>query len=61
MCSTATTGPPAGSSPAKPGTPAFIESYATAERSLRERLKGTSADAMRRFEGTEEQPNLGPI
>jgi integrase len=41
----------------EPGTPEFIGSYAAAERSLRERLKGTISDAMRRFEGTEEQPN----
>jgi integrase len=33
-----------------PGSAEFIESYAAAERSLRERAKGTISDLMRRFE-----------
>jgi integrase len=40
-----------------PGSPEFIDSYAAAERSMRERAKGTIADLIRRFEGTEQQPN----
>jgi integrase len=34
----------------EPGSAAFIESYATAERSLRDRAKGTISDLIRRFE-----------
>jgi hypothetical protein len=41
----------------QPGTPEFIESYAAAEKSARERAKGTIGDLIRRFEGTPEQPN----
>ena len=36
----------------EPGTPEFIESYAVAERSLRDRAKGTISGLIRRFEGT---------
>jgi integrase len=39
------------------GSPEFIESYAAAERSVRERSKGTISDLIRRFEGTPELPN----
>ena len=38
----------------EPGTPEFIESYATAERSLRDRAKGTIASLIRRFEDSPE-------
>jgi integrase len=34
----------------EPGTPEFIESYAAAERSIRDRAKGTIAGLIRRFE-----------
>lgn len=36
----------------QPGTPEFIESYAAAERSLRERARGTICDLIRRFEAS---------
>jgi len=36
----------------RPGTPEFIESYAAAERHLRERAKGTICDLIRRFENS---------
>src|SRR5208337_4419589 len=38
----------------EPGSPEFIESYAAAERSTRERDRGTLTDLIRRFEGTPE-------
>jgi hypothetical protein len=38
----------------KPNTPEFIESYAAAERCMRERNRGTLADLIRRFEGCTE-------
>jgi len=34
----------------EPGSPAFIESYAAAERSVRERATGTISDLIRRFQ-----------
>src|SRR5262249_52654697 len=36
----------------EPGSPEFIESYATAERTLRERAKGTISGLIRRFEAS---------
>jgi integrase len=38
----------------EPGTPEFIESYAAAERSLRDRAKGTISSLIRRFEDSPE-------
>jgi integrase len=38
----------------EPGTPEFIESYAVAERSLRDRAQGTISGLIRRFEGSPE-------
>jgi integrase len=40
----------------EPGTPEFLQSYAAAERRLRDRTKGTLADLIRRFEGAGDQP-----
>jgi integrase len=34
----------------EPGTPEFLQSYAAAERAMRERSRGTLADLIRRFE-----------
>jgi integrase len=42
----------------EPGTPEFIESYAVAERSLRDRAKGTISGLIRRFEGSPEFADL---
>jgi integrase len=36
----------------EPGSPEFIESYAIAEKSVRDRAKGTVADLIKRFENT---------
>lgn len=41
-----------------PGSPEFIESYAAAEKHLRERAKGTVADLIRRFEESIEFSDL---
>jgi integrase len=38
----------------EPGSPEFIESYAAAEKAIRERAKGTIFDLIRRFEGSPE-------
>src|SRR5262249_33435414 len=38
----------------EPGTPEFIESYAAAERSLRDRAKGAISSLIRRFEDSPE-------
>jgi integrase len=40
-----------------PGSPQFIASFGVAEKSHSERAKGTITAAIRRFEGTAEQPN----
>ena len=42
----------------EPGTPEFIESYAVAERSLRDRAKGTISGLIRRFEDLPEFADL---
>jgi integrase len=42
----------------KPNTPEFIESYAAAERSMRERSRGTLADLIRRFESSTEYTDM---
>ena len=36
----------------EPGSPEFVESYAAAERSIRDRAKGTIASLIRRFENS---------
>jgi integrase len=38
----------------QPGTPEFVESYAAAERTIRDRAKGTIAGLIRRFENSPE-------
>jgi len=38
----------------EPGTPKFVDSYGAAERAMRERLKGTLSDLIRRFEDSPE-------
>ena len=41
-----------------PGSPEFIASYAAAEKSIRDRAKGTIADLIRRFEASPEFANM---
>jgi integrase len=38
--------------PGEPGTPEFIDSFAAAEKTLRDRTKGTISDLIRRFESS---------
>src|SRR6266536_3687319 len=42
----------------EPNSPEFIESYAAAERSMRERNRGTLADLVRRFEASPEYADM---